>query len=169
MARVNLRSDDLVAECSCGYAVSARELASSLDCPNCGASLVPLGEHIKAPRAAKSTTLGGNQSKAHTALVRAIRLALGDEPDLVLWPMQPVGKPDSDTGRPLRGGPVGMADLCGILAPRGRWFCLEVKTGRASQSSRQKAWEAIVLRHGGYYAVVRSVEDAWGALWEARG
>ncbi len=122
---------------------------------------------MKAPRAAKSTTLGGNQSKAHTALVRDIRLALGDEPDLVLWPMQPGGVSDS-TGRPIRTGPTGMADLCGVLAPQGRWFCLEVKTGAAQQTKGQRLWSQLVTDMGACYRVVRSVEEAQAALVAAR-
>lgn len=108
-----------------------------------------------------------NRSAAHTALVHSIREALGQEPDLVLWPMQPGGRPDA-SGRPLRTGPRGMADLVGILAPTGRWFCLEAKTGQAYQSAPQRVWQQLVEAHGGYYRVVRSVEDARQALTEAR-
>lgn len=110
---------------------------------------------------------GGDRSRAHTALVQAIRLELGNEADLVLWPMQPGGVSDA-TGRPIRTGPRGMADLCGILAPAGRWVCLEVKTGRARQSQHQVQWAALVRAHGGFYAVVRSVDDAAACLAAAR-
>lgn len=123
-----------------------------------------------------------NNSAAHTALVQQIRLALGREPDLILWPMQPGGFQDL-SGRPMRCGPNGMADLCGILAcdvalwtmpvqgrllRLGRWFCLEVKTGRGVQSEAQRLWGDLVRRMGGCYVVVRSVDDAVAALKRAR-
>lgn len=108
-----------------------------------------------------------NNSSAHTALVQNIRLALGNEQDLTLWPMQPGGVADA-TGRPMRCGPNGMADLCGILAPQGRWFCLEAKTGAGKQRPDQIMWGNLIRKRCGFYAVVRSVEDATAALARAR-
>lgn len=104
-----------------------------------------------------------NQSAKHSALVHDIKLALGQIPGLVLWSMSPGGVHDAG-GRPMRCGPNGMADLCGIMAPLGTWFCLEVKTGRAKQSVAQRQWEQIITSHGGFYSVVWSVEDALRAV-----
>lgn len=96
-----------------------------------------------------------------------IRLALGNEDDLVLFRVQPGGISDA-FGRPIRTAPNGIADLCGVLAPSGRWFCLEVKTARGRQSKAQKQFEALIRSMGGFYAVVRSVSDACSALDAAR-
>jgi hypothetical protein len=131
--------------------------------------------------------MGGNNSSAHTAMVNAIRLELGQEPDLTLWAMQPGGVADA-TGRPMRCGPTGMADLCGVLAmdvvlyslpghPRatrptvftfGRWFCLEVKTGRGVLSPEQRMWHNLIRLRGGFACEVRSVDDAKAALVRCR-
>ena len=110
---------------------------------------------------------GMNNSCAHSALVSAIRLELGREPDLTLWPVQPGGIPDG-TGRPMRCGPVGMSDLIGILAPIGRWFALEVKTGGGKLRTDQVLWIELIRRRGGFATEVRSVEDARAALARAR-
>jgi len=108
-----------------------------------------------------------NRSAPHTVLVSEIRLALGHEPDLLLWPVQPGGVHDV-TGRPMRTGPVGMSDLIGILAPHGTWICLEAKTGRAKQTRNQVLWMDLIRSHGGVYAVVRSVDDAKKVIEQAR-
>ena len=108
-----------------------------------------------------------NNSSSHSSLVSAIRLELGQEPDLTLWPVQPGGVADS-TGRPMRCGPLGMSDLIGILAPLGRWVCLEVKTGRGKLRPDQVLWLDLIRRRGGFGAEVRSVEDARAALARAR-
>lgn len=96
-----------------------------------------------------------------------IRLALGQEPDLVLWRIQPGGLSDH-TGRPIRTAPNGIADLCGILAPTGRWVALEVKTPGGRQSPAQQQWGRLLRSLGGFYAVVRSVDDARRAIERAR-
>lgn len=121
-----------------------------------------------------------NNSAAHSALVHDIRLELGREPDLVLWAMQPGGVADS-TGRPMRCGPTGMADLVGILSipvqlmqthrvpvQLGRLVAFEVKTGRGRLRPAQALWHALVRSRGGFACVVRSTEQARNALSRAR-
>lgn len=110
---------------------------------------------------------GMNNSSGHSALVSAIRLELGREPDLTLWPVQPGGVADA-TGRPMRCGPVGMSDLIGILAPAGRWIGLEVKTGKGKLRPDQVLWLDLIRRRGGFASEVRSVDDARAALQRAR-
>jgi len=108
-----------------------------------------------------------------STIQNAIRLALGEEPDLVLWRLQPGGLSDA-TGRPIRCAPPGTADLCGILSLSvsghriGRWFSLEVKTRTGRVRPAQAQWGRLVRSFGGFYAVVRSVEDARAALAAAR-
>jgi hypothetical protein len=96
-----------------------------------------------------------------------IRLALGREEDVTLWRISP-SAPTAQGGRVIRTAPEGIADLCGILAPTGRWFCLEVKTQSGRVRPEQVQWSQLVRSRGGYYAVVRSVDEAMAALARAR-
>jgi hypothetical protein len=112
------------------------------------------------------TTVNENQ------IQQAIRIALGDEPDLVLWRNNTgsaeAWDPSSGTTRVHKFGlAVGSADLVGILRP-GRFFALEVKQTRGRVSPEQEAWLALVRRMGGFAAVVRSVDEAKAALARAR-
>lgn len=101
-------------------------------------------------------------------LLQDVRLALGREPDLVLWRIQPGGIHDS-TGRPIHTAPTGIADLCGVLAPHGRWFCLELKSQRGRTTPEQEQWGRLLIARGGFYAVVKTVAEAVAALSRARG
>ncbi|MFM1749020.1 MAG: hypothetical protein RLZZ188_2686 [Verrucomicrobiota bacterium] len=103
-----------------------------------------------------------------TLLLQAVRLALGDEPDLVLW-RNNTGALRDETGRMVRYGlAVGSPDLVGILAPRGRLFCLEVKTAKGRVSDEQRQWHDLAMRMGAFVRVVRSIDEAREALAEAR-
>lgn len=108
----------------------------------------------------------------HNELVVKIRLALGREPDLTLWPLVQGVVKNAHTGRQYRAGlTTGAADLVGILTMPcgcGRWFCLEAKTGKGRQTDSQKQFERLIQHRGGYYGVARTVEDARLALAEAR-
>lgn len=103
-------------------------------------------------------------------ILSAIRKALGREPDLVLWRLSQGGAMAREGGQTYRAGLSvnGAADLVGVLAPAGRWFCLEVKSARGKQSAAQVLWGNLVRKMGGFYAVVRSVEEARDALERAR-
>jgi hypothetical protein len=61
---------------------------------------------------------------------------------------------------------VGSSDLIGCL--NGRFIALEVKTPTGRASPQQRQWLDLVRRHGGFAAIVRSVEDARGAIARAR-
>lgn len=119
-----------------------------------------------------------------TQIQQAIRIALGDEPDLVLW-RNTTGQteewnPSDGSARTLRYGlAVGSADLVGILAVQqrcpgtwaktiGRFFALEVKTPTGRVRPEQTTWLELVRRMGGFAAVVRSVDEAKAALARAR-
>lgn len=72
---------------------------------------------------------------------------------------------------PVRCGVPGQSDLVGILRgdsdcshPMGRYFGLEVKTDNTKQTTEQIAFERMVLRNGGLYEVVRSVDDVSRAI-----
>lgn len=110
---------------------------------------------------------------------QAIRIALGDEPDLVLW-RNTTGQteewnPSDGSARTMRYGlAVGSADLVGILRVQphdrrvGMFFALEVKTATGRVRPEQTTWLELVRRMGGFAAVVRSVDEAKAALERAR-
>ena len=98
----------------------------------------------------------------------AIRLALGAEPDVVLWRNNTGLADHGPRGRVRYGLAQGSADLVGILAPRGRWLALEVKADRGRVTPEQRAFLTLVRSHGGFAAIVRSVDDAREAIARAR-
>lgn len=101
-----------------------------------------------------------------------IEAALGAEPDLILL-RNAVGDAvyHNDDGKMRRlkyGLLVGSPDLVGILAPRGRWFCLEVKAEGGALSPDQIRVHAIWKAMGALIYVVHSVVEAKMALATAR-
>ena len=95
----------------------------------------------------------------------AIRLALTDEPGLVVW-RNNTGVAEHRGARVRYGLAVGSADLIGCLD--GRFIALEVKTAAGRASPEQRLWLDLVRRNGGFAAVVRSVEEARAAIARAR-
>lgn len=103
-------------------------------------------------------------------IVRQILLELGNEPDFRIWRNNTGALPDV-TGRLVKYGLApGSADLIGILAPRGRFIALEVKTERrgSEPTEEQISWGDVVSSMGGIYAVVRSAAEAREVLETAR-
>lgn len=94
---------------------------------------------------------------------QAILLALGARTDLRVW-RNNVGVAVGANGRPIRFGVPGSADICGLLAPSGRFLGIEVKAPGGRLRPDQEAWGAMVQRFGGLYVVARSVEDAVRAV-----
>lgn len=92
----------------------------------------------------------------------AIRLALGQMPDVVLW-RNNVGR----AGMVEFGLAVGASDLIGI-GPGGRFLALEVKTPRGRVRPEQVTFKALVGRYGGVAEVVRSVDDAVAVVEQMR-
>jgi hypothetical protein len=134
-----------------------------------------------APRTPRSTPLERD-------VLAAIRLRLGACDDLVLWRNHIA---HDEQWNPRTGGvsharaglPEGSADLVGILrvlggivtndtfvpCAIGRFFALEVKRPRGGrQSAGQRQWGELVRIMGGFYAVVRSPDEAMAALERAR-
>ncbi|MGL5964519.1 MAG: VRR-NUC domain-containing protein [Fusobacteriaceae bacterium] len=95
----------------------------------------------------------------------AIRLALTDEPGLVMW-RNNTGVAEHRGARVRYGLAVGSADLVGCLD--GRFVALEVKTAVGRASTEQRQWLDLVRRNGGFAAVVRSVAEAQAAIARAR-
>lgn len=60
----------------------------------------------------------------------------------------------------------GSADIVGIVD--GRFTSLEIKTATGRVSQDQINWANVVRAHGGFHAVVRSVDEALRAVEDAR-
>ena len=106
-------------------------------------------------------------SVAERDVLRAVRLAIGQLPDVVLW-RNSSGVTNVD-GRVMRFGlGVGSADLVGLLAPSGRFLAFEVKSPLGRTSRDQDLFLELVRRVGGFACVVRSVDDALNAIDRAR-
>lgn len=99
-------------------------------------------------------------------LQQQIRLALGREPDLVIW-RNSVGVAETNGRKQRFGLCKGSADLIGI-GPGGRFFALEIKTLTGRIRPEQQLFVDLVNRRGGFAAIVRSVDEAWQALTAAR-
>lgn len=116
---------------------------------------------------AKRTTA---KSPLEAVVQNAIRKALGLEPGLILW-RNNVGhveywKEDGSKVEFNYGLETGSADLVGCLD--GRFVALEVKRPGGVQSDEQIAWAERVRFNGGFYAVVKSVDEARAAIARAR-
>jgi hypothetical protein len=118
-----------------------------------------------------TTRPGRGSSAAHTKLKNEIRLALGRERDLTLWSLVQ-GIVRGTNKKQYRAGLVpGASDLVGILRMPcgcGRWICIECKTGNASATNEQRLFGSLVQGRGGFWCVVRSLDESWSALDRAR-
>lgn len=113
----------------------------------------------------------------HTALVAAIRLALGREHDLVLHlnavpVVRTVRGKSIFTARPGLG--TGTLDIVGFLTLEiagrrfAQWFEIDAKTGDAEASKEQRMRIALIRKRGGFACLVHSVDEARAALERAR-
>lgn len=120
-----------------------------------------------------------NRTAPHAKLVAQIRKRLGREPDLTLYlntkgRLKNIGGQHAYVAEPAL--TTGSSDLVGMFSlplPHfvrsfATWFCLEVKTGEAVLTPEQELFRGLVLRRGGFFAVVRSEDDAVSALTRAR-
>jgi hypothetical protein len=130
--------------------------------------------------------------EAEAQIQSAIRLALGQLPDVRIWRnnvgsgvivkvSQLIGILTSKSGgtraaiaflktlRPVTWGlAVGSSDLIGIVAPHGRLLSIEVKSAKGIVSKEQEQWIAIVERFGGVAGPARSVDEAMELVERAR-
>lgn len=106
------------------------------------------------------------------ALQRDIQAAIGAERDLLLFKNSVgVAKFVTDEGRTYAvpfGLTKGAPDLIGVLAPRGRWFCLELKVPGEDATAEQRKVHGVWRSFGAFVRVVHSVEEARAALDAAR-
>ena len=114
------------------------------------------------------------RNNPHTILVKGC-LALLALYKIPAW-SQNTGAGKMASGRFVRFGYPGIADILGILPGAGKFFSVEVKIGRDKQSAAQLDFEAMVRHSGGVYLEVRDIEKfekllkAWrqtGAIEEA--
>ena len=96
----------------------------------------------------------------------AVRVALGREPDLVLW-RNSVGLANQGRHRTRYGLCRGSADLVGI-GPGGVFVAWELKAGRGHLTPEQARFLLLVTARGGHARVIRSVDDARQALDDLR-
>jgi hypothetical protein len=102
-------------------------------------------------------------NEAHNALVRDAlqELALAG---YTCWPTN-TGAFKTDHGTFIKYGKKGGGDITGILAPHGRYFEAEAKTGAGRQSEAQiNHQKYVVERNGGLYILFRSVPELLAAL-----
>lgn len=67
-------------------------------------------------------------------------------------------------GRLVRFGVPGTADICGVLAPAGRFLAIECKSATGKQRKAQVTFQRVVEAMGGIYVLARSVDDVDRAL-----
>lgn len=136
---------------------------------------------VKTREACWPRPLRSDLGPPESAILAAIRQRLGMESDLVLWRLSQGGVVRRGRHTMRTGLVAGAADLIGILTHTdpsaedgevwgkvGRFVALEVKSARGRVSTEQAQWIELVHRHGGFAAVVRSVNDALHALDRAR-
>lgn len=102
----------------------------------------------------------------HAQLIHDVRLALGREIDVLLWPN--VNAVLESDGRKMRTGMTpGASDLVGV-GPGGCFLAIEVKAGHDNVKPHQQRFIDLVEKRGGTAGVARSVEDAWSIVRRAR-
>jgi hypothetical protein len=107
-------------------------------------------------------------SREHRNLKNEIRVALGSLPHVLIFNNESGSTMSDDGDRWISYGVgSGGADLIGICRLPigiGRWFSLEVKTGNAVLTKKQKLNQNLVMMYGGFAAVVHSVAEAEEAI-----
>lgn len=99
-------------------------------------------------------------------ILRSIVRALTLEPDVLVWRNQ-IGA-TKHGGRFVRYGVGGKggSDLIGLCG--GRFFALEVKSATGRATEEQFAFICAVRMAGGFASIVRSAEEAIGAMVRCR-
>jgi hypothetical protein len=104
-----------------------------------------------------------NETSIQAAIMIAVQQAY---PAAVVF-RRNVGKARDPSGRVIRFGLPGQADIGAIID--GRPVEIEVKTASGRQSQEQRNWQAAVERAGGIYILARSPDDALTQLGEQLG
>lgn len=98
-------------------------------------------------------------------LARLMKLEQGGAP-CYFW-RHNVGAAIDRTGRRIKFGVAGQADLLGTV--RGRFVAIETKTAIGRVSQEQREWGARVTAAGGLYIVARNLDDAMNPVMELLG
>jgi hypothetical protein len=109
-----------------------------------------------------------NYGRIHTALVNQCLIEGSKLVGVTLFKLTTGVGRSLDREHKIKFGILGGSDIIGILAPTGRWFCAEVKTGKAQPRKQQNYFRAAIEAYGGYYCVVRSVDDLIANIHNAR-
>lgn len=86
------------------------------------------------------------------------------------WHTPNGGKRGIATARKMKalGTRAGFPDLAFLW--QGKFYALEVKTSTGNQREAQKDWQGYITTSGGFYAIVRSIDDtkaqlkSWGVI-----
>lgn len=87
-----------------------------------------------------------------------IMLYLGTLPHVRAW-RQNTGAMRDASGRMVKFGVPGQADISGIIAPHGGRLEIECKSATGRLRPQQKKFGEMIERMGGKFIVARSVED----------
>lgn len=87
----------------------------------------------------------------------------GADPRLRLWRANTGTARDPRSGRVVRFGTPGQADITGVLMG-GTRLEIEVKSATGKQSDAQRSYQAMCERFGALYILARSVDDVRTAL-----
>lgn len=98
-------------------------------------------------------------SAAHTALLNEVLIAVGSLPLCRVWRNECGMGLNIRTGEPFHYGLQGSPDIIGFLND-GRFIGIEIKTGDAVQSEKQKNFQAVMVKFNCLYFLARSVESA---------
>lgn len=112
------------------------------------------------------------RAKLEAEIQRQIEAEIGAEPDLLLLKnSNGVARYTTDDGKSFTvpyGLGTGSPDLVGILAPLGRWFCLEIKCPSEEPRPTQVQCHAVWRNFGAFIRTVTTPKEARAALDEAR-
>lgn len=115
----------------------------------------------------------GAGSRAHSALIAAIEISIGAQPDVFLLHVNVFSGQRAGTETWTRSAPKGTPDfLCCVRNLRsnlGVFLAMDAKTGNACLTKEQRNFAAAIARFGGgFFAEVHSVEDAIAAVEKVR-
>ena len=119
--------------------------------------------------------MANEETKLQAAILQTLQLRYRGE--LLIW-RQNAGVVMIGEGkfrRPFQAAPKGASDLLGVLRPPvgtdlvgGRVVSLEVKLTKGKVTATQRDWLQSIRDHGGFAAVVRSVDAAVQSIKRAK-
>ena len=101
------------------------------------------------------------ESQIQRAIIESLRFQ-----KIACWRINTVGIPNGSGGFRHNSEMRGMADIAVIYKGLSVW--LEVKTSKGKQSQAQFEFQHAVERAGGFYFIVKSVEDSVKAINEVK-